>query len=80
MLAVEEGERVVGTMQMAGTEMMRISNMKNMEVSVEISENDILKVKKEIPQVSKLMLILIKDLQVMWLKLQILLQISANQH
>jgi HlyD family secretion protein len=45
MLAVEEGERVVGTMQMAGTEMMRISNMKNMEVSVEISENDILKVK-----------------------------------
>jgi HlyD family secretion protein len=46
MLAVEEGERVVGTMQMAGTEMMRISNMKNMEVSVEISENDILKVKK----------------------------------
>lgn len=46
MLAVEEGERVVGTMQMAGTEMMRISNMKNMEVSVEISENDILKVKR----------------------------------
>ncbi|MGE5355174.1 MAG: efflux RND transporter periplasmic adaptor subunit [Deltaproteobacteria bacterium] len=46
MLAVEEGERVVGTIQMAGTEMMRISNMKNMEVSVEISENDILKVKK----------------------------------
>lgn len=46
MLAVEEGERVVGTIQMAGTEMMRISNMNNMEVQVEVSENDILKVKK----------------------------------
>lgn len=46
MLAVEEGERVVGTRQMAGTEIMRISNLDNMEVRVEISENDILKVKK----------------------------------
>ena len=46
MLAVEEGERVVGTRQMAGTEIMRISNLDNMEVQVEISENDILKVKK----------------------------------
>lgn len=46
MLAVEEGERVVGTIQMAGTEMMRISDMNNMEVRVEISENDILKVKR----------------------------------
>ncbi len=46
MLAVEEGERVVGTIQMKGTEMMRISNLNNMEVRVEISENDILKVKK----------------------------------
>ncbi len=46
MLAVEEGERVVGTMQMTGTELMRISNLDNMEVRVEISENDILKVKK----------------------------------
>ncbi len=44
MLAIEEGERVVGTIQMAGTEMMRISNLNNMEVRVEISENDILKV------------------------------------
>jgi len=44
MLAIEEGERVVGTIQMAGTEMMRISNLDNMEVRVEISENDILKV------------------------------------
>ncbi len=46
MLAVEEGERVVGTIQMKGTELMRISNLNNMEVRVEISENDILKVKK----------------------------------
>lgn len=40
-LNVEEGERVVGTIQMAGTEMMRIANLNNMEVRVEVSENDI---------------------------------------
>ncbi len=38
---VEEGERVVGTIQMAGTEMMRIANLNAMEVRVEVSENDI---------------------------------------
>ena len=43
-LNVEQGERVVGTIQMAGTEMMRIANLNNMEVQVEVSENDILKV------------------------------------
>jgi HlyD family secretion protein len=43
-LMVEEGERVVGTAQMAGTEMMRVSNLDVMEVRVEVSENDILKV------------------------------------
>ena len=43
-LDVEQGERVVGTIQMAGTEMMRIANLNNMEVQVEVSENDILKV------------------------------------
>lgn len=43
-LSVEQGERVVGTIQMAGTEMMRIANLRSMEVQVEISENDILKV------------------------------------
>ncbi len=41
MLSVEEGERVVGTIQMAGTEMMRIANLSAMEVQVEVSENDI---------------------------------------
>ncbi len=40
-LSVEEGERVVGTIQMAGTEMMRIANLNAMEVRVEVSENDI---------------------------------------
>ncbi len=43
-LNVEKGERVVGTLQMAGTEMMRIANLHSMEVQVEVSENDILKV------------------------------------
>ena len=44
MLNVEKGERVVGTLQMAGTEIMRIANMSNMEVQVEVSENDVLRV------------------------------------
>ncbi|MEN9414880.1 MAG: hypothetical protein RLZ62_1184, partial [Bacteroidota bacterium] len=43
-LSVEKGERVVGTLQMAGTEMMRIANLQSMEVQVEVSESDILKV------------------------------------
>jgi HlyD family secretion protein len=43
-LLVEKGERVVGTIQMTGTEMMRISDLSNMEVQVEVSESDITKV------------------------------------
>ena len=43
-LIVEKGERVVGTSQMAGTEMMRIANLNDMEVSVDVNENDIVKV------------------------------------
>jgi HlyD family secretion protein len=43
-LNVEAGERVVGTIQMTGTEIMRIANMNAMEVQVEVSENDILNV------------------------------------
>lgn len=43
-LAIEQGERVVGTIQMTGTEMMRIANFNSMEVQVEVSENDILRV------------------------------------
>ncbi len=43
-LNVEKGERVVGTLQMAGTEMLRVANLHTMEVQVDVSENDILKV------------------------------------
>lgn len=44
-LFIKKGERVVGTMQMSGTEMMRISDMSKMKVDVEVGENDIVKVK-----------------------------------
>lgn len=43
-LSVEKGERVVGTSQMAGTEMMRLANLNEMEVDVEVNENDIVRV------------------------------------
>ena len=42
-LNVELGERVVGTSQMAGTEIMRIANLQNMEVRVNVNENDIVR-------------------------------------
>ncbi|MBU7577257.1 MAG: efflux RND transporter periplasmic adaptor subunit [Flavihumibacter sp.] len=44
LLAVKKGERVVGTAQMTGTEMMRIAEMDKIEVRVEVGENDIPKV------------------------------------
>jgi len=44
-LSIELGERVVGTSQMAGTEIMRIANLNNMEVRVDVNENDIIKIK-----------------------------------
>ena len=44
-LNIELGERVVGTTQMAGTEMLRIANLNNMEVRVNVNENDITRVK-----------------------------------
>lgn len=44
LLNVEVGERVVGTSQMAGTELMRIANLNNMEVRVNVNENDIVRV------------------------------------
>ena len=40
-LNVKKGERVVGTSQMAGTEIMRIANLNNMEVRVNVNENDV---------------------------------------
>lgn len=45
LLNVEQGERVVGTIQMTGTELMRIANLNAMEVRVEVSENDVPSVK-----------------------------------
>lgn len=44
-LSVEKGERVVGTSQFSGTEMMRIADLNEMEVNVSVNENDIVSVK-----------------------------------
>ncbi len=44
-LNVKKGERVVGTAQMAGTELLSIADMDKMEVRVDVSETDIAKVK-----------------------------------
>lgn len=44
-LNVKLGERVVGTAQMAGTEMLTIADMSRIEVRVDVSETDIAKVK-----------------------------------
>jgi HlyD family secretion protein len=44
MLNVELGERVLGTQQMTGTEILRVANLNNMEVEVEVNENDIVKI------------------------------------
>jgi HlyD family secretion protein len=44
-MSVEKGEKVVGTAQMAGTEMFIIANLNAMEVQVDVNENDIVKVK-----------------------------------
>ena len=43
-LSVELGERVVGTAQQAGTEIVRVANLANMEVEVDVNENDIVKI------------------------------------
>jgi HlyD family secretion protein len=43
-LNIEKGERVVGTSQMAGTEMMVLASSNEMEVSVEVNESDIVRV------------------------------------
>jgi HlyD family secretion protein len=43
-LSVEKGEVVLGTRQMAGTEMLRIADLSNMEVRVDVNENDIIRV------------------------------------
>ena len=43
-LAVEVGERVLGNTQSIGTELLRIANMDQMEVQVQVNENDIVNV------------------------------------
>ncbi|MEI7420738.1 MAG: efflux RND transporter periplasmic adaptor subunit [Prolixibacteraceae bacterium] len=45
-LNVEKGEKVVGTNQFAGTELMTVADLATMEVKVEVNENDIVKVHK----------------------------------
>ncbi|NVK50858.1 MAG: efflux RND transporter periplasmic adaptor subunit [Cyclobacteriaceae bacterium] len=45
-LLVEKGERVVGTQQMAGTEMLTIADLSLMEVRVDVNENDIVRLSK----------------------------------
>lgn len=44
-LGIELGERVVGTAQMAGTEILRIADLARMEARVSVNENDIVRVK-----------------------------------
>ncbi|MGB4283803.1 MAG: efflux RND transporter periplasmic adaptor subunit, partial [Bacteroidales bacterium] len=45
-LSVEKGERVMGASQFsAGTEIMRIANLDEMQAEVDVNENDIIKVK-----------------------------------
>lgn len=43
-LNIELGERVVGTATMAGTEMLRIADLSQMEVRADVNENDIVRV------------------------------------
>jgi HlyD family secretion protein len=40
-LSIEKGERVLGTAQFAGTEIMTISDLSQMDVNVDVNENDI---------------------------------------
>lgn len=46
-LEVEEGERVVGTQQQAGTEMMRVSRLGQMELEVDVNESDVVNVSSQ---------------------------------
>ncbi|MFO7851932.1 MAG: efflux RND transporter periplasmic adaptor subunit [Bacteroidota bacterium] len=44
LMLVEQGERVVGTEMMTGTEVLRIADLSRMEAQVQVNENDIIKV------------------------------------
>jgi HlyD family secretion protein len=46
LLAREKGERVVGTVQMEGSEILRIADMSQMQVVVDINENDVVRIQK----------------------------------
>ena len=43
-LNIEKGERVLGTIQMSGTEIMRIANLNAMEVQVDVNENEVMRI------------------------------------
>lgn len=45
-LNVEKGERIVGVQGLQGTEILRLANLNEMEVSVEVNENDIIRIHK----------------------------------
>lgn len=45
-LNVEQGEKVVGTAQMAGTELISISDFSALELKVEVGENEVLRIHK----------------------------------
>ncbi|MEO8884815.1 MAG: efflux RND transporter periplasmic adaptor subunit [Mucilaginibacter sp.] len=44
-LSIEQGERVLGTAQFAGTEIMTISDLSQLDVNVDVNENDINRIK-----------------------------------
>lgn len=44
MLDVEVGERVVGTRERAGTEMMKVARLDQMELEIDVNENDVVNV------------------------------------
>ncbi len=46
-LEVEEGERVVGTSQMEGTQMMQIARLDQMELEVDVNESDVVNIAEE---------------------------------
>ena len=45
-LSVEAGERVVGTRQMEGTELMRVADLNRMQMNVDVNENDIIRIRE----------------------------------
>jgi HlyD family secretion protein len=44
-LSIQKGERVLGTQQFAGTEIMTISDLNQLDVNVDVNENDINRIK-----------------------------------